>query len=415
VAASPTPAPTFRQPQSDAFGRLVEQVAGDFDPRESELNELWQGIFDRTQVDGQQAYHPPAGVAPYQTSEVPPIACAAGVPARAWPRGAFYCPADEWIVYDELWLREFQGLQGEFAPAAVLAHEWGHHVQQLFGQAELDIQDELQADCFAGMFLAYRELPPGASVFQPRIDEFSAALATFFSLANSRYSESSWFQADEHGSQFQRMLAFGTGSLPLDRGLAWCYGYREFIHGDFAQIGPYRLVNLPGRVERWDGDVYVIEPEQRLSDASSRITLEWLPRLPIVTEGGTFDQLAALAGQRLRDPVLVPPGVDLSGSLPGLAGWMALYDSQPGAESPVSGFFAVIASAPGKGGLVIDVSRPEHAPANSAPGATLSPDTLEVLAEEIVAVYQTTTRLCGPDQSDQLDEPNWSMACEADQ
>jgi predicted metalloprotease len=84
--------------------------------------------------------------------------------------GPFYCPGDQQVYidlafYDEL--RERFGAPGDFAQAYVIAHEIGHHVQNLLGiepkvraaqrenpsQAnELSVRMELQADCLAGVW-----------------------------------------------------------------------------------------------------------------------------------------------------------------------------------------------------------------------------------------------------------------------
>jgi predicted metalloprotease len=84
--------------------------------------------------------------------------------------GPFYCPGDERVYidlgfYDEL-KRRF-GAPGEFAQAYVIAHELGHHVQNILGterklrhlQAQnprernaLSVEMELQADCYAGIW-----------------------------------------------------------------------------------------------------------------------------------------------------------------------------------------------------------------------------------------------------------------------
>lgn len=85
--------------------------------------------------------------------------------------GPFYCPSDERIYLDTDFYRELSerfGAAGDFAQAYVIAHEVGHHVQHLMGQAyqiraaqqragqseanRLQVKMELQADCFAGMW-----------------------------------------------------------------------------------------------------------------------------------------------------------------------------------------------------------------------------------------------------------------------
>jgi predicted metalloprotease len=84
--------------------------------------------------------------------------------------GPFYCPADRQVYIDLDFFRELSrrfGAPGDFAQAYVIAHEYGHHVQNLLGisgevrrqqqadpdQAnELSIRIELQADCLAGVW-----------------------------------------------------------------------------------------------------------------------------------------------------------------------------------------------------------------------------------------------------------------------
>lgn len=84
--------------------------------------------------------------------------------------GPFYCPADENVYIDLSFYGELQrrfGAPGDFAQAYVLAHEIGHHVQNLLGtearvramqradpsrENELSVRMELQADCYAGVW-----------------------------------------------------------------------------------------------------------------------------------------------------------------------------------------------------------------------------------------------------------------------
>ena len=87
--------------------------------------------------------------------------------------GPFYCPADQGIYLDTSFFREMSsrmGAKGDFAQAYVIAHEVGHHIQNLTGVADqvrkaqgraskaegnaLQVQMELQADCYAGVWAA---------------------------------------------------------------------------------------------------------------------------------------------------------------------------------------------------------------------------------------------------------------------
>jgi hypothetical protein len=109
------------------------------------------------------------------------VASACGLASAAV--GPFYCPADRNVYLDTAFFRELSqrfGAPGDFAAAYVIAHEVGHHVQNLLGVSdqvqtaqrrarsqeqanEYSVRLELQADCFAGVYGHFNQdvLEPG--------------------------------------------------------------------------------------------------------------------------------------------------------------------------------------------------------------------------------------------------------------
>ncbi|MBX3633466.1 MAG: neutral zinc metallopeptidase [Simplicispira sp.] len=146
-------APAQRPPADDQMARFVSTVLAD-------TEDVWATVF-RAQGGG---YQEPRLVL-FRGST--PTACGAGQAAM----GPFYCPADQKVYIDLGFyetLRTRLGAPGDFAQAYVIAHEVGHHVQNLLGISErvdrargrmgqadfnrLSVQLELQADCFAGVW-----------------------------------------------------------------------------------------------------------------------------------------------------------------------------------------------------------------------------------------------------------------------
>jgi predicted metalloprotease len=146
--------------------------------------------------------------------------------------GPFYCPTDKKIYLDTEFFNElsrrFQA-PGDFAQAYVIAHEVGHHVQDLTGRLEqanqlqaraseaegnaVQVQVELQADCYAGVWAANARDPQGRPVMEPGDFEEGMRAAeaigddTLQKQAQGRVVPDSF----THGSSAQRMEALQRG------------------------------------------------------------------------------------------------------------------------------------------------------------------------------------------------------------
>lgn len=141
-----------------------------------------------------------------------PIAASGCVEVAEPAMGPFYCPETGIIYYPLSWEDPGTGKTpaqiGDFAVAVILAHEMGHHVQNLLGVFEdpnaYSIQIELQADCFAGLWARsiYEQgiLEPGD------IGEAVQVAANAADLPGTDPTEEG-----AHGTESQRLDAFFAG------------------------------------------------------------------------------------------------------------------------------------------------------------------------------------------------------------
>ncbi len=145
--------PARKPPADDRMAAFVSTVLAD-------TEDVWKDVFAK----GGATYQEPKLVLFRGTTAT---ACGQGQAAM----GPFYCPADQKVYIDLGFyetLKNQLGAPGDFAQAYVIAHEVGHHVQNLMGitakmeqmrgrvsQAEynaLSVRLELQADCFSGVW-----------------------------------------------------------------------------------------------------------------------------------------------------------------------------------------------------------------------------------------------------------------------
>ena len=134
---------------------------------------------------------------------------------QAPPKNAFYCPAGDFIAWDETGLMIPYYVQaGDFAAAFVLAHEFGHAMQaRLPEQERLGLLTELQADCFAGAWA--RSVQEEGLLQAGDLDEATLAVFSARDVPGTDFTD-----PRAHGSGFERTRAFADG---YEGGAGACY------------------------------------------------------------------------------------------------------------------------------------------------------------------------------------------------
>ncbi|SPT54154.1 Predicted metalloprotease [Actinomyces bovis] len=158
--------------------------------------------------------------------------------------GPFYCPGDSTVYLDMSFFSQMEGQLGAkdspLAEEYIVAHEFGHHIQNQLGVmkrtnrsgtgADSDsVRTELQADCYAGVWVHYASSTPDAETGQPFLvkptqQEIQTALDAAAAVGDDHIQQRSSGRIDAdswtHGSSKQRVRWFTTGMEKGD--LAQC-------------------------------------------------------------------------------------------------------------------------------------------------------------------------------------------------
>lgn len=148
--------------------------------------------------------------------------------------GPFYCPADNTAYFDSSFFQllesQYGSSGGPLAQEYVVAHEFGHHIQNLIGdnrrQSGLKgaesaaVRTELQADCYAGIWAHYADKTPAPGTNEPLLNpltdrDIADALSAAAAVGDDHIQEQSTGSVNPdswtHGSSTQRQQWFTTG------------------------------------------------------------------------------------------------------------------------------------------------------------------------------------------------------------
>lgn len=218
VGAGGSPEPAQQQVPAgevDETQQWLADVLGDTD-------QVWEDLFKRGGID----YPEPTLVRFNGTVN-------SGCGMADSRTGPFYCPADQKLYLDPAFFNDLarMGAPGDFAAAYVIAHEVGHHIQNLEGtlgrrqQAgsereanQISVATELQADCYAGIWAHYAETDRNV-LEDGEIDEGLAAAAA---VGDDTLQRSAGMEVQpesfSHGSSADRAAWFRRGFTSGDVG-----------------------------------------------------------------------------------------------------------------------------------------------------------------------------------------------------
>jgi len=206
--------PAHKPPPNDEMAKFVSKVLGS-------TERTWSSVFREAGA----TYKEPKLVL---FTGATPTACGTGQTAMV----PFYCPSDQKVYIDLAFYRDLKErfhAPGEFAEAYVIAHEVGHHVQNLLGISAkvhnaqqraagnpakanaLSVRLELQADCFAGVWC--KRADSMKHIIEP--GEIEQALTAASAIGDDRLQKQSrGYAVPEsftHGTSEQRVRWFKRG------------------------------------------------------------------------------------------------------------------------------------------------------------------------------------------------------------
>ncbi|HEV2125037.1 MAG TPA: neutral zinc metallopeptidase, partial [Chloroflexota bacterium] len=320
----------------------------------SDIDTFWKVEFPRA---FNKPYTSPKRFISYSTSRPASNAC-----GPLQPNNAYYCYADNSIAWDDDWLlsgfkadRPAFSVDHDMVPLTVIAHEWGHHISSLAGLPQLSIQRELQADCFAGLYLAHAA--EDSKIVTLETSDVREAAMAVFALGDDPFSRSQWHDAGVHGTAWERSMAFSRAYITEEP--RYCTAYSSFARRDDLRVGPYTVTPIAPSAVR---DLSPTTVEATSAHLGFTAQMAWLPQV----QGSARAALQGVA-QRWFDAAVRQIGnmepFDAPGLPPGTAASMRYEQLQQG--RPIHGALFLHVGQSG-GALLIDAFRSGAAPSGDA-------------------------------------------------
>ncbi|HLF78538.1 MAG TPA: neutral zinc metallopeptidase [Dehalococcoidia bacterium] len=259
-----------------------------------DIDAFWRTTFPKIVPAGQRlTYSSPSGYYYYEPN-IPQskIDCSDEATPGEFCTPAFYHHGEKVVVFNEPSLLSFHRDKGDLGALVVVAHEWGHHIQNLLGRFStstsftkdsFDIQHELQADCYAGQWVAHTEdqgyLEDG---------DIEEAMRTAFLGGDDEVAD--WQDTDVHGLPQQRVLAFRSGYTFTES--ATCRAWESYSGQDVWEFTDHDLAVYPTVTdEEYNSDVERLE----LYTPDGGVYVKARPKLASGSASANFAAISALA------------------------------------------------------------------------------------------------------------------------
>ncbi len=369
------------------YDEIMQIAVGSPPPQGSDIDAFWQLAFPEVlestqrvlpQVSASTQYVSPQGFYPYDPSDPPETLCAPEI--QSWAGNAYYCSLDTSISWDEGWL---QGIREEgqeeftryydMVPLTIIAHEWGHHITHLVNPSVFQhdarfppysIQYELQADCYAGLYIRYAQ--DHSEGIQLEVGDVNEAAYAFYLIGDPAFDQARWFDPGVHGRSIERLVAFTSGFHTYN--VDYCTSYWNYQSIPDLRLEPYYTLTPLSETtyEQLQEGLYRLDNPRVPFDAYAVL------RSDLSDDQPAWDQIDTVAREWLSDSDSVHylDGFESAPEAPkgtsSTVRYERTYTDESGVQQTEHGAIYLHVREGGGGGIVVDVADSGPAPLDEA-------------------------------------------------